>query len=348
MGQQQSKGRHAENGTPDHPLAADAVADGTAGHRAHRRGQEEGEEVHLGLLQGQGELLHQVEGVEGLQAGHVEELGEHQGPQHQQGDRHLAPGQGVARVGPHTGAEAGYMVGRPVPDPAQHQHAGQGGEGEPGGAALAVGHDDEGRQQRAEGRAQVAADLEQGLGQARPSPCRHARHPGGFRVEDGRADTHQGGRQQHQAEAVGLAQQQQPHQGEAHAHGQGVGLGPMVGVQADQRLQQRGRELVGQGDQAHLGEGEHQVLLEHGVNRQQHRLHHVVEQVGETDGGDDGVGRGRHGQGAGRLARGAAGGGQGLFHEMPYQIKWLGGRGLRVGCCVLHELARYESLLPVG
>ena len=61
----------------------------------------------------------------------------------------------------------------------------------------------------------------------------------------------------------------------------------MVGVEPDQRLQQRGGELEREGDQADLGEIQRERGLEHRIHRRQQRLHHVVEQVAEADGEQD-------------------------------------------------------------
>ncbi|MNH34313.1 hypothetical protein D3C79_949000 [compost metagenome] len=52
-----------------------------------------------------------------------------------------------------------------------------------------------------------------------------------------------------------------------------------IGVVADPRLQQRGRQLKRQGDQADLGEGQPIVGLEHRIDRRQHRLDQVVDQM---------------------------------------------------------------------
>jgi hypothetical protein len=73
-----------------------------------------------------------------------------------------------------------------------------------------------------------------------------------------------GGRHQHGGEVGRHRQQQQAAQRGAHAEGQRMRLGVPVGVQAHQRLQQRGRELVGQRDQPDLREAQAELALEHG------------------------------------------------------------------------------------
>ena len=130
-------------------------------------------------------------------------------------------------------------------------------------------------------------------------------------MEGRRADTHHGsGEQQHRV-AVGEGEQGDTHQGEQHAGGQQVRHGALVGVQADPRLQQRGGDLIDQGDPADLGEAQREVALEHRVDRRQHGLDQVVEQVGEGGGTDDAdqkalglVGGGGWGQGGGRSRHG--------------------------------------------
>ena len=94
---------------------------------------------------------------------------------------------------------------------------------------------------------------------------------------------------------VGGGEQGEAGQGEAHARGERIRSRLAVRVAADQRLQQRGRDLVGEGEQADLAEAERVRGLQHRIQRRQQRLHHVVEQMAEAD-------RGEHREG------GAAGG----------------------------------------
>ncbi len=178
------------------------------------------------------------------------------------------------------------MVAGPAADEAEHDDPDECEQREPGRTALSLRHYDERREQGADGRSQIAADLEQRLGQTGLVAGRHAGDPGGFRVEDGGAHADQHGRQQHGAKAACLRQVEQPHQREAHAQRQGVGHGSAVGIEADQGLQQRGRELVGEGDETYLGERQIEPQLQEGIDGQQYRLHHVVQQVREADGGD--------------------------------------------------------------
>ena len=63
----------------------------------------------------------------------------------------------------------------------------------------------------------------------------------------------------------------------------------MVGGQANQRLQQRRRQLVGQRDEADLHKAQVKVALEDRVHRQNQRLHHVVDHVRGADGAQNAV-----------------------------------------------------------
>ena len=99
------------------------------------------------------------------------------------------------------------------------------------------------------------------------------------------ADERRGAQQQ--CVAVGEGEQQQADEREAHARRQRVGPWGLVGERADQRLQQRGGDLEGEGQQPDLREGQPIGALQHRIQRRQERLHHVVQQVREADRGED-------------------------------------------------------------
>jgi hypothetical protein len=141
-----------------------------------------------------------------------------------------------------------------VADLGQHEYAQQGKQCEPGNTPLAQGQHDERREQRTDGGADIAAHLEYGLRQAVRAARGHARHPRGLRMKDAGAGADEGGGDQQHAEKMCHRQQQQTAQRKAHAHGQRVGLGLAVGERADDGLQQRGGDLVGEGEQADLHE----------------------------------------------------------------------------------------------
>ena len=67
-----------------------------------------------------------------------------------------------------------------------------------------------------------------------------------------------------------------------------VRLRPLVGEETDHGLQQRGRHLEREGQEADLAESEPVVGFQDRINRRQQRLHHVVQQMAEADRGEDG------------------------------------------------------------
>lgn len=56
-----------------------------------------------------------------------------------------------------------------------------------------------------------------------------------------------------------------------------------VGVEADERLQYRRGHLEYERDDADLDKRQSVLVFDNGVDRRYHRLHHIVEQVGEAD-----------------------------------------------------------------
>src|SRR5579863_615587 len=57
----------------------------------------------------------------------------------------------------------------------------------------------------------------------------------------------------------------------------------LVGIDADDRLQHRGADLIGEGDHADLHETQMKLALEQRVDRDDQRLHHVVQKMREAD-----------------------------------------------------------------
>jgi hypothetical protein len=56
-----------------------------------------------------------------------------------------------------------------------------------------------------------------------------------------------------------------------------------IGPVADHRLKQRRGQLEGQGDHPDLHEGQGKLRLKQRVNRQNQRLDHIVQQMGQAD-----------------------------------------------------------------
>ncbi len=171
----------------------------------------------------------------------------------------------------------------PDADAPEHADGDHGDDREPGDARLAVGHYDRRREQGADGRADIAADLEDRLGEAVTAARRQTSDAGRFRMEDRRADPDQPGRDQKHAVCRRDRQQDQAAEARAHPDGQRVGLRPLVGVDADERLQQRCRHLEGESDQPDLSVVEGERVLEDRVDRRQQRLDRVVEEVRDAE-----------------------------------------------------------------
>jgi hypothetical protein len=73
-------------------------------------------------------------------------------------------------------------------------------------------------------------------------------------MEDRGAEANAGRREQQERIAAGIGEADQPGQRAAHADHHRIGHRVLVGVVADERLQQRGGDLEGQRDQADLAE----------------------------------------------------------------------------------------------
>src|SRR5258708_17174244 len=82
-------------------------------------------------------------------------------------------------------------------------------------------------------------------------------------------------------------QQQQPNERESSAGGERMRLGAAVGVETDKRLEERRRRLAGERDQADLAEVEMERAFQQRIDRRDQRLHHVVEEMAEADGGQN-------------------------------------------------------------
>ena len=180
------------------------------------------------------------------------------------------------------GLRAGALAVPAADTPQQHDRR-DGHDGEPCQAALPARQDDEGRQQRTECRAGVAAHLEERLRQSMlPTRCQ-TRNPRRLGMEDRRADPDQPSREQHERILRGPREQQQPAQTERHPDRERLRLRPPIRVVAHERLQQRRRHLVHERDEPNMTEVEAERALEDRIDRRQQRLHHVVQQVAEAE-----------------------------------------------------------------
>ncbi len=103
-----------------------------------------------------------------------------------------------------------------------------------------------------------------------PEAMRATREDSG--VEDRGADTDQRRRDQHGVEMSGKGEQQQAAERHAHAERQRIGFRILIGVKADEGLQQRGGDLEGHRDQADLAEAEPERFLENRIDCRHQRL----------------------------------------------------------------------------
>jgi len=112
---------------------------------------------------------------------------------------------------------------------------------------------------------------------------RHPRDARGFGMKDRRAHPDEGRREQDRRIVGREREQQQPAKRGRHADGQRVRHVAAIGVDADQRLEQRCRHLERQRDQADLHEAQLEIALEDRIDRHDQRLHHVVDHVRGAD-----------------------------------------------------------------
>ena len=187
--------------------------------------------------------------------------------------------------------------------------------------------------QRTEGAAGVAADLKKRLGEAMAATGREPGDAGGFGVENGGAETDEPAGDEHGREGGGKGEQQQADERQDHAGSKRVGLRMAVGEQTDNRLEQRRGELKCKGDEADLGEGEVEGVLEKRVECREQRLDGVVEQMAHAEGAENPEGGRRFGHRRGGRrgghAEGALGGSvEGGSETRPYA--WASSRDFSV------------------
>ena len=92
----------------------------------------------------------------------------------------------------------------------------------------------------------------------------------------GGADAHERGGGENRRVAGGQCKSQQASQCDAHANRQGIRLWPAVGIETDERLEDRGRQLQSERDQAHLAKIKMEGVLEQRIDRRDQRLQRVV------------------------------------------------------------------------
>ena len=180
----------------------------------------------------------------------------------------------------------------PAPDDGENADAEEGQERKPHDGRLAPRDHDERGQQRPERAPGITADLKERLRKSMPSARTKMSDARRFRVKYGRTHSNKRDRHQNQRQAAGESEQDESDEREAHSDGERVRLWPTIGVETDERLQDRGGELIHQCDQADVSEVELERFLQHGINRRDQRLHRVVQQVRETEGRENRQDRG--------------------------------------------------------
>jgi hypothetical protein len=158
------------------------------------------------------------------------------------------------------------------------------GQRKPRHAALPVWEDNKRSEQRSYRRSTVSPNLEERLRHAVPAARRQTSDPRRFRMENRRTHADQRRGQQKEAEGGSNRQQQQTQQGEYHADRERIRQGFAVGILPDERLQDGGRHLVGERQQADLAKVQMKRGLQNRVDGGQQRLHRVVQQMTETGG----------------------------------------------------------------
>ena len=284
--QQHREGGDAQDGCPDDALAADAVADGTAEEGAERHREQEHEQVDLRRAHRYVKFLDQIEAVVARDAGDIEIFREDQ--HHQDADRPRDPARRHrARHGRPALGTAGaikMLAFVPCAHLCQHGDGEHRGERKPRETRLSVRNDDPGGEQRTHRAARIAAHLENRLRQAVAAAGSQPRNSRGFRMKDRRARPDQRRGRQHARVVRRECQSRHADQGEAHADAQGVRLRMLVRVNADERLQDRSADLIRQRDHTDLHETQVEFAFQQRIDRDDQRLHHVVEKMRETDG----------------------------------------------------------------
>ena len=107
-------------------------------------------------------------------------------------------------------------------------------------------------------------------------------------MEDGRAHADKSGCEQDGGERGGHREQDQAGEGDGHADRERERFGVAIGIEADDRLQEGCGDLECQSDESDLPEIEMEGLLEHRIDGGQQRLHQVVQEMADADGGQDG------------------------------------------------------------
>ena len=97
--------------------------------------------------------------------------------------------------------------------------------------------------------------------------------------------------QKYQHKIISKRKQQQSGQRETHAQRECIRTGMTVGITPHKGLQDGGSQLEHQRNDTNLRKGKPELILYHRINGRNDRLYHVVQQMGKTDGEQNGISR---------------------------------------------------------
>src|SRR5262249_48744432 len=114
--------------------------------------------------------LNEIEGEVVAEAGHVDKFGKDERDEHRNRDDDAPAREPVAEAHAlRRGSPRAALADIPAADKDEQYHGGKADDGEPADTPLAARQDDEGGEEGPDRRADIAADLEERLGQTVPS-----------------------------------------------------------------------------------------------------------------------------------------------------------------------------------
>ena len=104
-----------------------------------------------------------------------------------------------------------------------------------------------------------------------------------LRVKNGGSHSDERSRAQNHKVMGRMGEKDESGQGQTHPAGERVRLRPSIGVEANERLQDRRGHLKSERDQTDLDEAEMKARLQQWIDRRDERLNRVVEEMGKAD-----------------------------------------------------------------
>ena len=187
--------------------------------------------------------------------------------------------------------DGGQFHAIPSPHPCQYQRSQHCRHGKTTDSRLSERYDNQGCQQRPDSTAAISSHLENRLCQTLFTARSQLRHARRLRMKNGRAPSDDAHGQKYQHKIISKRKQQQSGQREAHAQRERIRTGMAVGITPHKRLQDGGSQLEHQRNDTNLRKGKPELILYHRINGRNDRLYHVVQQMGKTDGEQNGISR---------------------------------------------------------